>query len=221
VSEHDFEPIRGLPGDLPKGETLLWQGAPDWWALAQRAFHMRTVSLYFASLMAWRFGSDIFLGGANAGAALQSALGIAPVAAAALALLAGLALLTARTTVYTITSKRIVLRFGFALPKAINIPFTIIDGASLKQNSDGSGDLGVTLTQPNKVAYLLLWPHARPWKLTRPEPSMRAIANASAVAAQLGTALKAVHSDGVVLHGPTQSPALGQEAAPQGALSAA
>jgi hypothetical protein len=217
VSEHDFEPIRGLPGDLPKGETLLWQGAPNWWSLARRAFHIRTVALYFGCLMAWRFGSDVVLAGATPDAALQSALGLAPVAVAALALLAFLALLTARTTVYTITSKRIVLRFGVALPKAINIPFALIESASLKNNSDSTGDIGVTLTKTNKIAYLLLWPHARPWKLTHPQPSMRAVPKAAAVAAQLGIALKAVHADGVVTHIPAPAP----EAAPHGALSAA
>ena len=215
MSEHDFEPIRGLPGDLPKGETLLWQGAPNWWALAQRDFHMRTVALYFGVLIAWRFGSEV-VNGATPFDAFQSALGVAPVALVALALLAGLALLTARTTVYTITSKRVVLRFGFALPKAINIPFAIIENASLKTNSDGSGDLGVTLTQPNKVAYLLLWPHARPWKLARPQPSMRAIPNASGVAAQLSEALKSAYGERSIVQD-----AAPPETAPQGALSAA
>jgi Bacterial PH domain len=217
VTEHEFEPVRGLPGELPKGETMLWQGAPDWSSLAQRAFHMRTVAVYFGLLMAWRGGSAA-MGGADAVGALQAALGLAPVAVAALGLLAGLAWLTARTTVYTITTKRIVLRFGFALPKAINIPFTIIESATLKTNSDGSGDLGVTLTKPNKAAYLLIWPHARPWKVTRPQPSLRAIPNASAVAVQLMHALKAAHGDRGVVHAPI---APIQETAPQGALSPA
>jgi Bacterial PH domain len=217
VTEHEFEPVRGLPGELPKGETMLWQGAPDWWSLAQRAFHVRTVAVYFGLLMAWRGGSAA-MGGADTVGALQAALGLAPVAVAALGLLAGLAWLTARTTVYTITTKRIVLRFGFALPKAINIPFTIIESATLKTNSDGSGDLGVTLTKPNKAAYLLIWPHARPWKVTRPQPSLRAIPNASAVAVQLMHALKAAHGDRGVVHAPI---APIQETAPQGALSPA
>lgn len=217
MTEHEFEPVRGLPGELPKGETMLWQGAPDWWSLAQRAFHLRTVAVYFGLLMAWRGGSAA-MGGADTVGALQAALGLAPVAVAALGLLAGLAWLTARTTVYTITTKRIVLRFGFALPKAINIPFTIVESATLKTNSDGSGDLGVTLTKPNKAAYLLIWPHARPWKVTRPQPSLRAIPNASAVAVQLMHALKAAHGDRGVVHAPIVPI---QETAPQGALSPA
>ncbi|MCF8509643.1 MAG: hypothetical protein K9G83_12955, partial [Hyphomonadaceae bacterium] len=108
--------------------------------------------------------------------------------------------------------------FGFALPKAINIPFTIVETATLKTNSDGSGDLGLTLTSPNKVAYLLIWPHARPWKVTRPQPSLRAIPNASAVAVQLMHALKAAHGDRGIVHAPV---ILVQETTPQGALSPA
>jgi len=217
VTEHEFEPVRGLPGELPKGETMLWQGAPDWWSLAQRAFHIRTVAVYFGLLMVWRLGAS-GLDGADTIGALQSALGLLPVAIISLGLLACLAWLTARTTVYTITTKRIVLRFGFALPKAINIPFSIVENATLKTNSDGTGDLGVTLTKPNKVAYLLIWPHARPWKVARPQPSLRAIPNASAVAVQMMHALKAAHGDRGIVHAPiTPVP----ETAPHGALSPA
>ncbi len=219
MSEHDFEPIRGLPGDLPKGERLLWQGAPLWWPLAQRAFHMRSVAIYFGLLMAWRGGAAA-VGGASAVEAFQSALHLTPIAVAALAMLGGLALLTARTTVYTITSKRVVLRFGVALPKAINIPFTIVENAALKNYADRSGDVAISLAAPNKVAYLLLWPHARPWKLARPEPTLRAVPNAAIAAAKLAAALKAADAE----RGP--APAATHEAetpvaAPVAAMSAA
>jgi Bacterial PH domain len=217
VSEHDFEPIRGLPGELPKGETLIWQGAPDWWALAIRAFHIRSVTIYFGVLMAWRGGAAV-MGGADGIAALQAALGLAPVAVFAVLLLMGLAALTARTTVYTITSRRIVLRFGIALPKAVNLPFSIIEGATLRSNGGDNGDIAVTLIRPNKVAYFLLWPHVRPWKLSRPQPSLRAIPNASYVALQLGHALKAVHGETGVVHTPASPP---EPKAHQGALSPA
>lgn len=219
MSEHDYEPIRGLPGDLPKGERLLWQGSPDWWALAQRAFHVRTVSVYFAVLIAWRAvaaGMD----GASMPGAIQSGLQMAPLAIAAIGLLCCLAVLTARTTVYTITSKRVVLRFGVALPKAINIPFAIIDNAALKGFSDRTGDLALTLKSPNKIAYLLLWPHARPWKLSRPEPAMRAVPDASSVALQLALALKAAHGE----HGAVVQPQVSQPSPtplPHAAMSAA
>jgi len=219
MSEHDFEPVRGLPGDLPAGERLLWQGAPDWWPLAQRAFHVRSVSIYFGVLMAWR-GIATALEGATLVASAQSALHVAPIAIAALTLLCGLAIVTARTSVYTITSKRVVLRFGVALPKAINIPFTIVENAALKGFSDKTGDLALTLIEPNKIAYFLLWPHARPWKLARPQPAMRALADASSVAALLADALKAAHGErGGAVPAPIQTPE--PAAAHQAALSPA
>lgn len=218
MSEHDFEPIRGLPGDLPAGERLIWQGAPGWWPLAQRAFHVRSVAIYFGALMAWR-GMATSLDGATVVASFQSALHVAPIAIAALTLLCGLAVLTARTSVYTITSKRVVLRFGVALPKAINIPFTIVENAALKDFSDKTGDLALTLTEPNKVAYFLLWPHARPWRLARPQPTMRAIGDAKVVAAHLADALKAAHGARGTLVAPAQVPQ--PASAPQAALSPA
>ena len=52
--EHEFEPERGLPEQLPAGEQLLWQGSPEWKRLAQRAFHVRKLVVYFAALIALR-----------------------------------------------------------------------------------------------------------------------------------------------------------------------
>ena len=32
--DYEFEPVPGLPEELPPGEMLLWQGAPDWKTIA-------------------------------------------------------------------------------------------------------------------------------------------------------------------------------------------
>ena len=53
MTEHDNEPIPGLPAMLPPGERILWQGAPDWRVLARTAFHTRLVAGYFALLALW------------------------------------------------------------------------------------------------------------------------------------------------------------------------
>lgn len=190
MSEHDFEPIRGLPGDLPKGEVLLWQGSPSWTRLACQAFHIRAVAGYFGLMFAWRTVSAISAG-VEPGKALAATLSVAPIAAAAVGLLAGLAWLNARTTVYTITSKRIVLRFGTALNKAINLPFTIVESGALKTFADGSGDVAVTLKAPNKLAFLHLWPHVRPWRAASPQPTLRAIPDAATAGRILASAMKA------------------------------
>jgi hypothetical protein len=190
MSEHDFEPVRGLPGVLPAGETIVWQGAPRWVDLATEAFHIRAVAAYFSAMLIWRTAEAVAHGQA-ATTAILSALSVAPIAAAALGLLAGLAWLNSRTTVYTITSKRVVLRFGAAVPKAINIPFGIIESAALKATPDGAGDLALTLKAPNRLALLHIWPHARPWRMGSPQPTLRALPNASAAAALLASAMQA------------------------------
>jgi hypothetical protein len=208
MSEHDFEPIRGLPGPLPDGETLLWQGRPSAWRLACDAFHIRLVAAYFATMMGWSAAAALTAGGRLAPVLATEAAAL-PIALSGLALLAGLALLNSRTTVYTITNKRVVLRFGAAFTKAINIPFTVIEGASLKQHGDGSGDLALSLDASNKIAVLQLWPHARPWRLSRPEPALRSLADVRSA----GEVLTAAMADRIVIAPPavaaSPTPAMG------------
>jgi hypothetical protein len=176
MREHDFEPVRGLPAALPQGETLLWQGRPSARRLACDAFHIRAVAAYFAVMIGWSVASSL-AGGASLAKVMATEAAALPIALAGLGLLAGLAFLNSRTSVYTITSKRVVLRFGAGFTKAINIPFTVIDGASLKSYGDGSGDLALKLKAPNKIAMLQLWPHVRPGRFAQPEPSLRSVAD--------------------------------------------
>ena len=192
MSEHhddfDFEPVRGLPQVLPEGERLLWQGAPRWQDLAVHAFHARKVLWYFAGLAA--LSSAVRLGN---GEELARVLGpfswLIPMGMVAAVLLTGLAYLSARTTVYTITSKRLVMRIGMALPVTINLPFRQIDGAALRLFPNGSGDISLKLTAKERVAYLLLWPHARPFNFSHPQPTLRCVAHADEVAMRLASAL--------------------------------
>jgi hypothetical protein len=192
MTEYDTEPVRGLPAPLPAGETLLWQGSPDWWALARSAFHFNKIAVYFGLMIAWRTATSLS-GGASALTAALSALPLLSLALCALAILLVLAWASARTSVYTITNKRIVLRVGIALPMALNIPFRLIGNAALKTQSDGSGDIPVALTGANRVAWLLLWPHVRPWRMKNPEPMLRALSDAAHVAAILAPALTAAN----------------------------
>ncbi len=189
MSEYDFEPIRGLPEVPPEGEDILWQGAPDAWTLACQAFHVRAAAAYLAVMLLWRVASGLS-GGEAPLKAIAAAASVAPLALVALTLLVFLGWLNSRSTVYTITSRRVVLRFGAAFTKAINIPFPIIESAALKLYGEGAGDLALTLKAPNKIAFLQLWPHARPWKVGAPQPTMRGLSDARAVADILATAMK-------------------------------
>ena len=55
---------------------MLWQGAPQPWALALTAFRVRAVAIYFAALMAWRAFTTIVDGGSWR-AGLEDAVGLA------------------------------------------------------------------------------------------------------------------------------------------------
>ena len=179
-AEYDFEPIRGLPAELPPGEEILWQGAPNWQRLARDAFKTRWVATYFAMLLLWAA-----VDGNGTGMAMTFA-----VAMAAMALLHGLAWLAARATVYTITNRRVVFRFGIAMPKCVNLPMSTIGSANLKRNADGTGDIPLMLSGTHRLGYAQFWPHARPWKLGSPEPMMRALSGVDDVVAILGKALQ-------------------------------
>jgi hypothetical protein len=51
VSHDDFEPMNGLPGVVPAGEQILWQGVPRWQTLARHAFHVDKAFVYFGALL--------------------------------------------------------------------------------------------------------------------------------------------------------------------------
>jgi hypothetical protein len=190
VNEHEFEPVRGLPELLPPGEQLLWQGTPRWQSLAIGAFHARKVGLYFAALIAIDAVASLATG-RPAGAVAISAAGLVVLALAAVGLLALLAWLTARSTVYSITTRRLVMRFGVALPMSVNLPFSVIESASMRTRADGSSDLPLVLMPGSRIGYLITWPHVRPWQFARPQPMLRAIPDGERVAALLTTGLAA------------------------------
>lgn len=181
-----FEPIPGLPARLPEGETILWQGSPQWWPIARRVFWLPWIALYFGALLVHHAMS--------AGASLPAVgAAIAPVlllSAVALGILALLARAVARTTIYTITNRRVVMRFGMALPVTYNLPFKVIANAGVDRFGSGHGDIALGLLPGQRIAYLVLWPHARPWHVTSPQPLLRGLPEVEKVAAILARALE-------------------------------
>jgi hypothetical protein len=188
VNEQVCERIDGIREDLPPGERVLWQGKPSWGSMARHAFHVRLVAIYFAllagatCLSAWSDGQSV-------------AAGLLPVSLGAVAclLLSLMAWLSSRTSIYAITTGRVFLRVGIALPLDVNLPLRRIEGAGLSLYKDGSGDLPLVLESRSKLAYLHLWPHARPWRIKHPEPMMRSIPGAADVAQILARALQDAH----------------------------
>lgn len=179
--EHDDEPVRGLPGRLPPGETILWQGAPDARAFLRDALHARWIAAYFVALTLYGLTQ----------ASLFGALTSFVAGIACLGMLALFAWGVARTSVYTLTNKRLVLRIGVALTACFNLPLKSIAAADLRPLDNGHGDLALTLDGA-RIGYAFLWPHARPWRLRDPQPMLRAVPNAVDVATLFVAARSAI-----------------------------
>ncbi len=189
-TEHDLEPVPGLPAQLPPGENILWQGRPRWTGVALRAMHLRAIGVYFALLAIWRYLALSHDGAtteqAISGATLLLVLGVLP-----LALLGGYAWASARMTIFTVTNRRLVVRTGVALPMTVNIPFTVIESAGLAMRRDGTGDIVLTLLPGQRVSWMVLWPYTRSFRVLKPQPMLRAMPDAAAAAQILGRALAA------------------------------
>lgn len=190
LGEHEHEARPGLPEALPAGERLLWQGTPDGRLLARHGLHLRGLALYFALLLAWRAASA-WADGANAAVLLGSLAWPLPLALLALGFVLVLAGLVQRTTVYTVTDRRVVMRIGIVLTVTFNLPLARIDAVQLKAlGSSGAGDIALQLNAQDHIGLVHLWPHARPWHWRHPQPTLRALPDAAAVARVLAAALQ-------------------------------
>jgi hypothetical protein len=181
MTEHEHEPIRGLPGNLPEGEHILWQGSPEWRCFATSALKTRWIAFYFAALFAL----------SAAGGSLLGMIATFAGAAMTLGLLALFAVLVARTTIYTITNRRVVLRIGVALNACINLPLKLVGSADLRQLDKAHGDIALTLLGRHQLGYAMLWPHARPFRIAQPQPMLRALRDPATVAQTLARACAA------------------------------
>ena len=196
------EPVRGLPGMLPEGERILWQGRPGWWALAQEALSLWWVAGYFLFLFAWR---------SIGGAATES--WASSVTAASFYLVLGgmvclllllVAFMQARATVYTITNRRVAMRIGAALTMTLNLPFAQLVNATLALRRSGSGNIALEMHPEGGMtfSYMMTWPHVRPWKMSPVQPALRCIPDARAVAQILGEAAQTAVSLPVIARNP-------------------
>ena len=178
----------GLPDHLPEGEKLLWQGRPEWKRLAMNAFHVRKVALYFLVVAAGQTAYHL-----SKGESLVQSIKSLPVLAGfglfACGILLVMAYASARTTHYSLTSKRVLMKVGMALPVIINVPYRQVEGVSFAATGKGSGTIVFKTGGDTRLAYLLLWPHARPWHLAKPQPALRDIPDVENVASRLAFAL--------------------------------
>ncbi|MBE7217474.1 MAG: PH domain-containing protein [Caulobacteraceae bacterium] len=192
----DGEPLRGLPAALPEGERVLWQGAPDWRALAVRAFHVRLAA---GLMLAMGAASGISAAAAHlSNARVAAAIAGPMIAGGALAgVLLFAAWINARVSIYTVTTRRVILRVGLAIPLVVNLPFRELAGVSLAEHPDGVGDVALAASkEARRLNALMLWPHIRPGRWNRPEPTMRCLRDAPRAATVLVGAMRAAAIEG-------------------------
>ncbi len=194
--DFDTEPLPGLPALPPDGERVLWQGKPQWTAVARHVMHVDLVAVYFVALFAWRISSS-----RSADASFNETLSaLAPMAitsVVAIALLVVIAWGIGRTTIYTLTSRRVILRFGIALPVTFNLPFKSITSVDVNKTAAGKTDIALRLESGTRLAYFVLWPHVRPWRLRSPEPMLRALVDGDSVAALFAEAIRSNDSSAI------------------------
>ncbi len=162
-------------------EKVLWKGRPELSHLSRTAFHTRSVGIYFAILIA----VSVIMGNVNT-AIVCAVLGVA-----AVGILHALAWLSVRTTMYILTDTRLIMRIGMALETRINVPLKHVISADMKARGKSHGDISLEVGGERLLGYMLLWPHARPWRLNQPQPMLRAVPEAQKVAALLADACAA------------------------------
>ncbi|MEM8724587.1 MAG: photosynthetic complex putative assembly protein PuhB [Pseudomonadota bacterium] len=161
-----------------ENEEVLWRGRPDFGRLAATAFHTNSVLIYFAVLAIFAYVTDGF----------ASALTLVALGICAFLILAGLAYLYAKKSVYILTNQRLVLVSGIALEKRISIPLRHVSAAHLKRRGKGYGSVALEITGARQLGYLILWPHARPLRFLKPQPLLRVIPEVEKVAKLLAEA---------------------------------
>ncbi len=190
VGSRGKAPGRRRPLALAPAERILWQASPNWRAIATRVFHIRAVAAYFTLLTLL----DIGIIRNAEGPGLPALQGGEPTAITGLicvGILALLAYAVGRTTHYTLTTRRIIMQFGVALPATLMLPLHRIAQCDIAIRPDHSGDIAVRLFPGEQIPYIKLWPHARPWRLRTPQPMLRDMPRAAVLATQLTHALAA------------------------------
>lgn len=180
---------------LPYPEAVvLWQGGVHPVSAAIRIWHVRAVAIWFLLLLAdgatmrWR-------GPFTQQQVLIDEAKLLVIGMAATALLIGLAWLTARTTLYTVTDRCVIMRYGLALQARLVIPFAAIEHIGIRVHPDQTGDIALRLKLDQEVPYHSLWPHARPWRFLRAEPTLRTIPEPGVVGTILARAVASRHRE--------------------------
>ena len=174
---------------LAPGEAVIWQGSSKWRIVARDVFHMRGLALYFALLFAFD-GYQAWSKRIPAATAIHDSVPLFVISVFALTIVGTIAWFSSRTTRYVVTERRVILHYGIAMPATLSLPMSQIVSASVSVKRDHTGDIALLLKSGNHMPFLKLWPLARPWHITKPQPMLRGVPQAAVVAGRLVRALQ-------------------------------
>ena len=174
---------------LLSGERVIWQGRPDWPAVARDVLHIRILAGYFAVMLIWEFAADRADGWSPLDT-LWRGTGLFVTSLIMLSLCAGLAWAIARTTRYTLTTERCILDYGVALTATLSVPLRRVASVAVDARGDRTGDILLTPKPGPRLRYMKLWPHARPWLWSRAEPMLRGVPDVMAVGEMISKAAR-------------------------------
>jgi len=188
IREHEIEPLPGLPAVPPVGEVILWQGRPSSALVARHLLKIRWIVGYFLILASWAVLAGLN-DGQPAGGILFSVAVLTALAGVLIGMIELFAWAVEKTTLYTITTERIVMRFGVAISMTLNLPFRQIDGVALARIGEKGGLIAIGLLPEQRISWLIQWPHVRGLRFSRPEPSLIYLPDAYKVASVLSVAI--------------------------------
>lgn len=183
---------RALPTSTPD-ERMIWRGAPAWRSVAKHVFRVPLVAAYFVVLTLVDMAITRFYEGPG-WPVVHSAVPTVISGVGCVMILLALSWAVERTTNYVLTTERIVMQFGIALPATLSIPLHKVAASSARVRRDHTGDIALRLKEEGKLSVAKLWPHVRPWSLWAPEPMLRDIPRAGEVAPLLCRVLAAGHA---------------------------
>ncbi|MEM7527470.1 MAG: photosynthetic complex putative assembly protein PuhB [Pseudomonadota bacterium] len=184
-------PCGASPRCSPKASRCCGKARPSWKALALRGVATKFVMGWLAIIVAWKI-SALIGGTLTLVEAARLLLMQLCLAAVAVGIFAGIAYATAEQTIYTITNRRVVLRFGLMMDLSVNLPFTQIGKLDLRRHRDGTGDLVLGLQGDLQgLSIIHIWPNSLPWHWFSPTPMLRALPEPDHAGQILADALKA------------------------------
>lgn len=188
--DFDDTAVPGLPGPLPAGEHMVWQGKPETGLVLRHVFKARWIAAYFAVMVGWLLVTGLYFGRAPVDIAM-SVVVMAVAGAMVIGFFWVYSVAIHRTTIYTLTTRRIVMRTGVALPTCFNLPFTEVEAVDVLERADGSGNMALRFKPDIRLSWMVFWPHVRGLRLARPEPQLTGLKDVRAVADQFATQLTA------------------------------